>query len=194
MPDDVAARTVYAVGSQFARAGKWAEAREVFALLADRYPGHPLAMDGFRWLLRYHAGSEPRRRVEIQQKIAYGKVVFQPDTGNRLVPVGGASGPAQVPVKTEDVYRMHSQEMIVRWHQACIDFEPRLARRGLDRDVPSAAGLPTESPADDLRPARLGPGRLEVEAKCLLLSELTDELLELLRRIDQLAYPVGRAF
>ena len=130
MPDDVAARTAYSVGSQFARSGKWAEAREVFALLTERYPGHPLAMDAFRWLLRYHASSETRRRVEIQQKLTFGNVVFQPVPNNRVVPAGGTSGPGQVAVVTEDVYRMYSPDMIVKWHQACIDFEPKLSAFG----------------------------------------------------------------
>ena len=121
MRDDTAARTAYAVGSQFARAGKWAEAREVFALLAARYPGHPLAIDAFRWLLRYHAGSETRRRVEIQQKITFGSIVFQQDQPRRVVPVGASASPA-APAATEDVYRLYSPDMIVKWHQACLDF------------------------------------------------------------------------
>src|SRR5262249_13087388 len=66
LPDDVAARTAFSVGTQFARTGRWAEAREVFGLLTEKYPGHPLAIEAFRWLLRYHASSEARRRVEIQ--------------------------------------------------------------------------------------------------------------------------------
>ena len=130
MPDDTAARTVHAVAEQFARSGRWAESRELFALLTDRYPGHPLAMDGFRWLLKYHAGSETRRRVEIQQKLALGNVVFQPDPNKRVVPASGQAGPGQVPVAHEDVYRVYNPDMIMKWHQACLDLEPRLPAFG----------------------------------------------------------------
>lgn len=132
MPDEVAARTAYAVGMQFVRAGKWAEAREVFGLLVEQYPGHPLAMDAYRWLLRYHASSEARRRIEIQQKLAFGRVSFEPTPGSsgRVLPAGASSGPAAAPVGGEDVYRLYDQGMIVKWHQACLDFEPKLAAFG----------------------------------------------------------------
>ena len=50
LPDDTAARTAHAVATRLARDGKWAEAREVFGLLATQYPGHPLAIEAFRWL------------------------------------------------------------------------------------------------------------------------------------------------
>lgn len=132
MPDDVAARTAYTVGTQFARTGKWAEAREVFGLLTEQYPGHPLAIDAFRWLLRYHASSEARRRVEIQQKLTFKNISFEtnPGAAGRVIPAHGSGGPAAAPVATEDTYRMYSPEMIVRWHQACLDFEPKLAAFG----------------------------------------------------------------
>lgn len=125
LPDDVAARTAHAVGTRFAQTGKWAEAREVFALLSVKYPGHPLAVDGYRWLLGYHAGTEPRRRVEVQQKIAFGRVSFDPLAGGKVVQAGGTNA-----VVTEDVYRLHDPAMIVRWHQACLDLEPKMAAFG----------------------------------------------------------------
>jgi len=130
LPDDVAARTVYAVGSSLARAGKWAEAREVFGVLTEKYPGHPVAVDGYRWLLRYHASTEARRRVEIQQKLAFKQVSFERGPDSIVVPASGASGPRATPAGAEDVYRLYDQNMIVKWHQACLDFEPRLAAFG----------------------------------------------------------------
>ncbi|HEX4609218.1 MAG TPA: YCF48-related protein, partial [Urbifossiella sp.] len=120
LPDDVAARTAYAVGTRFAQTGKWAEAREVFALLTEKYPGHPLAVDGYRWLLRYHAGTEPRRRVEIQQKLAFGRVSFDPLTNRRVVPAGANAPDASKVNVDEDVYRLHDPAMILKWHQACL--------------------------------------------------------------------------
>lgn len=147
MPDDTAARTIYAVGSQLARAGKWAEAREVFALLTAHHPGHPLAVDAYRWLVRYHAGTETRRREEIRQKVAFGRVAFEPAGENARViragGVGGTLGSPQAASATEDVYRMYDSNMIVRWHQAALDLEPRLAAFGpaYARDPSATLGL-----------------------------------------------------
>jgi photosystem II stability/assembly factor-like uncharacterized protein len=132
LPDDVAARAAFGVGMQLARAGKWAEAREVFALLTAKYPGHPLAMEACHWLVRYHASSETRRRVEIQQKLAFKTVSFQPTPGapGQVVPANGNSLPAATPVVNEDAYRLYSPDMIFRWHQTCLDYEGRLAAFG----------------------------------------------------------------
>ena len=83
MPDDTAARTIYAVATRLAHDGKWAEAREIYGLLTSQYPGHPLAIEAFRWLTRYHASSEARRRTEIQQKILIKNVGFESLPGGR---------------------------------------------------------------------------------------------------------------
>lgn len=132
LPDDIAARAAFGVGMQLARAGKWSEAREVFALLLAKYPGHPLSMEAYRWLLRYHASSETRRRVEIQQKLAFKTVSFQPGPGGarQVVPANANGLPATTTNVTEDVYRLYSPDMIYRWHQTCLDFEPRLSAFG----------------------------------------------------------------
>ena len=90
LPDDTAARTVHAVGTRLARDGKWAEAREVFGLLATQYPGHPLAIEAFRWLVRYHASTEARRRTEIQQKLLLRSVTFDGTSqSGRIIAAGG---------------------------------------------------------------------------------------------------------
>jgi photosystem II stability/assembly factor-like uncharacterized protein len=132
MPADIAARTTYAVGMQLVKTGKWAEAREVFGLLVEHHPGHPLAIEAYRWLLRYHASSEARRRVEIQQKLSFGFVTLDPapGAGSQTVPAGGTNRPTLIANAAEDVYRLYDDSMIVKWHQACLDFEPRLAAFG----------------------------------------------------------------
>jgi photosystem II stability/assembly factor-like uncharacterized protein len=131
MPDDVAARTAHAVATRFAREGKWAEAREVYGLVSLQYPGHPLATDAFRWLLCYHASSETRRRTEIQQKLLFKNVTFEPrpDAG-RVVAASGTATNTAAPAVQEDVYRMYSPEAVVRWHQACLELEPKLEAFG----------------------------------------------------------------
>jgi photosystem II stability/assembly factor-like uncharacterized protein/tetratricopeptide (TPR) repeat protein len=67
MPDDVAARAAFRIASYYARLGQWQLAREVYLLLVGRYPTHPLAVDAYRWLIRYSTSSEARRRQELGQ-------------------------------------------------------------------------------------------------------------------------------
>ncbi len=132
MPDDTAARTAFAVATRFARDGKWAEAREVYGLLAAKYPGHPLSIEAYRWMTRYHASSEARRRVEIQQKLMLKNVSFEPVAGGsgKIMPASGTVRNAAVPVAQEDEYRLFSPEAVIRWHQSCLDLEPKLAAFG----------------------------------------------------------------
>lgn len=134
MPDDTAARTAFAVGNRFAKNGQWAEAREVFGVLAQKYPGHPLAVEAYRWLTRYHASTEARRRVEVQQRLTLKNITFQPTAeagvdGN-VVKATGTGNPAFTPAASEDIYRFHSPDMILKWHQACLDLEPSLIAFG----------------------------------------------------------------
>jgi photosystem II stability/assembly factor-like uncharacterized protein len=67
MPDDQAAPAAFAVANQYARMGQWGLARETFLLLVDHYPTHPLAMDGYRWLIRHNSSSEARHRHQLGQ-------------------------------------------------------------------------------------------------------------------------------
>jgi hypothetical protein len=69
MPDDVAARVAHGLGRLYAQRGQWSRAREAFFLLTHRYPTHPLAIDGYRWLLMHQASGEVRRRYELGQFI-----------------------------------------------------------------------------------------------------------------------------
>jgi len=132
LPDDIAARTAHAVATRFVKNGQWPEAREVFGLLTTRYPGHPLAIESYRWLTAYHAGSEPRRRTEIQNKLLLKTVTFEPLPGGtgKVTPASGTATTATAPSVQEDVYRLYSPDAIVRWHQACLDLEPKLAAFG----------------------------------------------------------------
>jgi hypothetical protein len=129
MPMDTAARTAHAVATRLARDGKWAEAREVYGLLATQYPGHPLAIEAFRWLTRYHASSEARRRTEIQQKLMLKNVTFESD-GGAVKQASGTVRNTTAAAVQEDVYRMYSPEAVMKWHQACLDLQPKLTAFG----------------------------------------------------------------
>ncbi|HEV3436833.1 MAG TPA: sugar-binding protein, partial [Gemmata sp.] len=132
LPDDTAARTAHALASRFAREGKWAEAREVFGILASQYPGHPLAIEAYRWLVRYHASSEARRRTEIQQKLLLQSVSFESASGlsPSLRLTSGSVAQAGGPTVQEDSYHLYSPEAILQWHQSCLDLEPKLTALG----------------------------------------------------------------
>ncbi|AWM41419.1 Ycf48-like protein [Gemmata obscuriglobus] len=139
LPDDVAARTAFAVGTRLAREGKWVEAREVFGVLTANYTGHPLSVEAFRWLTRYHASTEARRRTEIQQKMLLQSTTFEANgvrvnsngVGEvKLTPASGVAASVGSANTTEDVYRFYSPNMILKWHQTCLDLEPKLSAFG----------------------------------------------------------------
>lgn len=132
LPDDVAARTAFVLAHRLVHDGRWAEAREVFGLLTTRHPGHPLALDAFRWLAAYHAGSEPRRRAEIYQKLQLRTVTFEtvPGVAGSITAAAGRPASATTPAVHIDEYRFFSPDAVVRWHQACLDLEPKIAAFG----------------------------------------------------------------
>jgi photosystem II stability/assembly factor-like uncharacterized protein len=132
MPDDTAARTAHAVATRLTKDGKWAEAREVYGLLVSQYPGHPLAIEGFRWMTCYHASTEARRRTEIQQKLMLKNISFEmvPGGSGKIAPASGTVTNAAAPTVQEDVYHVYSPEAILKWHQTCLDLEPKLDALG----------------------------------------------------------------
>lgn len=76
MTDDQAAPAAFAIANQYARLGQWSLAREVFRLMADRYPTHPLSAEAYRWLIRYHCSSEARRRQDLGQFVTLTQVEY----------------------------------------------------------------------------------------------------------------------
>ncbi len=144
LPDDVAARTAHALANRLARDGKWAEAREIYGVLASQYPGHPLAIEAYRWLVCYHASTEARRRIEIQQKLLMQSVAFEPLGGSasniRLASGGGVQSSGG-PAVQEDSYHLTSPEAVLQWHQACLDLEPKLKAFGPIHSLDPAAWL-----------------------------------------------------
>src|SRR5262249_15705017 len=72
--------------SHFARLGQWARAREVYLLLVESYPTHPLAVDASRWLIQHGTSTEARRRQEVSQ------FVLATHSSSGAAP-GGTTGP-----------------------------------------------------------------------------------------------------
>jgi photosystem II stability/assembly factor-like uncharacterized protein len=126
MSDDQGAPAAFAIASQFARNGQWTLAREAFLLLVDRYPAHPLAADGYRWLLRYSSSSEARRRQELGQFIAVTEATVRDGTPQQNGPIRtSAEG-----VEKRQLTLLGDLAEARRWYQGCLQVEPRLASFG----------------------------------------------------------------
>lgn len=152
MPDDMAAPTVFAVANRYVRMGQWSLAREVFLLLIERYPVHPLAMQSYRWLIRHNSSSEARHRHELGQflvveteqhgvPIKKGSTLGKPGEPDAAVP--GIKMPAWKPGVTQppagdlltadrdkQTFLFATREQIRQWYQSSLDLEPRLAGFG----------------------------------------------------------------
>ena len=105
----------------------------MFGVLASQYPGHPLAIEAYRWLVRYHSSSEARRRTEIQQKHAHPQrhVRVRPDGASNIRLAGGINVNSRaVPSVQEDSYHLYSPDAILQWHQTCLDLEPKITAFG----------------------------------------------------------------
>ncbi|MFO0846032.1 MAG: YCF48-related protein [Gemmataceae bacterium] len=146
MPADAGARVAHGLAWQYARKGQWALARETFLLLTDRYPTHPLAIDGYRWLMRHQASSEARRRHEMGQFLVVGSAVGgMPGAPGEALKLGMKAPPTaeapkvdrklgEVPTFTTETSRqlLHigGADEVRRWHQGCLALEQKLAAFG----------------------------------------------------------------
>ena len=142
MPDDLACRTAVGLGRQFAADGRWTSAREMFALAADRYPAHPDTAEALRWLTRYYASSEVRRRIELGHQTVFQKSAFvlkgasvgvsdSGKTENPITPVRYSTGTdTDTDTLIRQVYQFSNPDAVKRWNQACMDLEPKLAGFG----------------------------------------------------------------
>lgn len=125
LPDDLAARAAVSIGKRFAETGQWTSAREMFALVSDRYPAQPDAATAFRWLVRFYGSSEVRRRIELGQMPVFQKAAFVPmgDSGVTQASFTEPAGP-------KPTYRFASADAAAQWSKAGLDLEPKLAAFG----------------------------------------------------------------
>lgn len=126
MPESQSAPAAYAIANQFARTGQWTQAREVFMLLTQRYPTHPLAIEAGRWLVRYQASSEARRRQEL------GHFRLESTTAGQQTPEAPPregniiSGGVEIR-QHRQLSHLGSLEDTRRWFEECLDHGRRLA-------------------------------------------------------------------
>jgi photosystem II stability/assembly factor-like uncharacterized protein len=161
MPDDMAASTAFAVANRYVHMGQWSLAREVFLLLIERYPVHPLAMESYRWLIRHNSSSEARHRHELGQflvveseqhgvPINKNATLGKPGEPDAAIPgikmpawKPGMTQPQDVPElltteRDKQMFLVSQKDQVRQWYQSSLMLEPRLAGFGpLLSDDPS---------------------------------------------------------
>jgi hypothetical protein len=134
LPDDQAAPAAFAAATRYVREGQWEMAREVFLMMVERYPTHPLTPDAYRWLLRQGSSSEARRRDELGQFLVLGKrqcgVLEGNEEANHAEVKRGGPAPKFVDKNFQTVAVGNSKDTIRKWYQGSLDLEPRLAAFG----------------------------------------------------------------
>jgi photosystem II stability/assembly factor-like uncharacterized protein len=125
LPADMAARAGVSLGRKLADAGRWSEAREVFALVAEKYPLFAESVEAVRWLVRYHSSGEVRRRIELGHFPVLQTAAFAPADDGAVKQVMYSE-----PVAAKPTYRFSSPEALQQWHRAGLDLEPKLAAFG----------------------------------------------------------------
>ncbi len=144
LPDDQGAAAALALASQYARLGQWQLAREVFLLMVERYPAHPLAAGAYRWLIHHSSSSEARRRHELGQFLVVTQLGFThaPLLENKrpkpLSPPGrgvGSEGKITTVAATEAVAEgklafLGNLQDSRHWYRSSLEFGKRLSSFG----------------------------------------------------------------
>jgi photosystem II stability/assembly factor-like uncharacterized protein len=129
MPADQAASALSAIANHYVRLGQWVLAREIFLVLVDRYPAHPLAGDAYRWLIRHNTSSEARRRQELGQFWMLSQAAIRPaqpqDFGESNTIRDLSEG-----VELRQVGFLSQLAETRRWYEGSLDMGKRLAAFG----------------------------------------------------------------
>lgn len=128
MPPDLGGAAAFSIGQSFVQSGQWHLAREAFYLLLDRYPNDRHCFDALRWLVRYGASSEARRRSELGQFRIESDIEVKPAVGTDAGNVRQTAGSEIVGQQKATLLR--NKQEARRWYQATITLEPYLARYG----------------------------------------------------------------
>jgi photosystem II stability/assembly factor-like uncharacterized protein len=136
LPDDQGAAAAFAVANQYARLGQWSFAREVFLLMVDRYPAHPLSAEAYRWLIRHNSSSEARRRHELGHFLAVEETSFRETNKEKMLtrPMDKKAGFA-LKGGLEEVQghwfsQLSDKAESRRWYEGCLEVGDRLAALG----------------------------------------------------------------
>jgi photosystem II stability/assembly factor-like uncharacterized protein len=114
LDEDRGAEAVFALGCLYADSGQWLLARETFLLMVDRYPAHRLTPEAARWLLRFGASSEARRREEMKHfVVAVQSPLGSPPEANSEEQ--GKAGPTRRPRPKAATALIRRQDDIREW-------------------------------------------------------------------------------
>ena len=105
--------------------GAWTAAREMHAMIANRYSAQPGGVESFRWLLKYHTSGEMVRRIENGEFPVYQNEIFAKVAEPAVVQAGHTDSP------TESKYRFLNPIVERQWNQYALDLEPKLGAFGL---------------------------------------------------------------
>jgi photosystem II stability/assembly factor-like uncharacterized protein len=134
MSEDQAAPAAFGIASQYARQGQWTLAREIFLLLIDNYPTHPLAADACRWLVKYNCSSEAQRRHELGHFVVVSNLAFQGGAipakmEGRNIKIESKS-PGQDVVQDVVLGHLRDLKETRNWYEGSLKFGERLAAFG----------------------------------------------------------------
>src|SRR5205823_731258 len=120
----------------------WDLAREMFLLMADRYPLHPRTAEAYRWLIKHNTSSEARRRHELGQFLIVSNLSILPPR-DKLKPAGfqeSKSGALVAPdvmlpggpevVQKTQFLPLRDLEAARLWYRASEEFGERYAKFG----------------------------------------------------------------
>jgi hypothetical protein len=145
LPPMDAGKALYTAATTYVKTGQWGMAREAYLLLLAKYPAHPLSLEAGRWLVRFQASSEARRRHELGQFIELTDLEFglkDAEDPRRVIPK--TKGKDKLPPQTEIIQATHRQtldgfEPARRWYEGALGLEKKLEIHGdlFSRDVPT---------------------------------------------------------
>lgn len=146
LPANDAGKALYCAGTGFVHNGQWFMAREAYLLLLDRYPAHPLTLDAARWLVRFQASSEARRRQQLGQFVELTDTSFivknrpQPPAGLPSKKANGKDNTLPTTDVVQATYRETADAFLDarKWYRGALEMEASLAAHGdlFARDVP----------------------------------------------------------
>ena len=138
LPPMDAGKALYTAATSYVRSGQWGMAREAYLLLINKYPTHPLSLEAGRWLVRFHASSEARRRQELGQFVELTDMQFDlkdREDPRRVIPK--SKGKGVLPKETEIIQatqRSTARRLVSarKWYEGALQMEsPECLRRSL---------------------------------------------------------------
>jgi len=100
LPAENAGAVLFHMGQQLHRGGQWPLAAEVFQLLAQRYPDHPLTGPALVWLVHYFTSGEAAWRIDAAGRVNFGRTARSNDerrAPSPLAQVRPVPAPAEPP-------------------------------------------------------------------------------------------------